>query len=1066
MGKYFAVILLLFTLLSLHAQNIETVVQRSGGGDTRDLSISEDGLYIARVDNSMFSSEIEIWNVKTGHLLRVIRTNNKADFNNSLQKVRFWQNGRYVITGTLAGIHEIYEVSTGKLVKKIPVTSYIGGAFAICEKTGVFAFLDPIAFTQNEIILYDLYSGTVFDTLRIAVDYITCLEFSPDGTEIATGTKNGSFHLVEIKSENGKRNIRNAINVYKGTVSFVQWTRDNYLLAEDNNEFSFWNITNGKMIQKDSLEPGCRIITSPTEDCFYKAGKSSLARLNPMRKEQKIMGVKPDFINTFSIDEKNERMYILTHNFIKVWDLRNIAQVQSIRKDQVTAIYSLPFAADKQDEIIKFLPGQRSLMVADSGKITLKAIDTTFKEKSYSLPQLGIDNFIISASNEPIAGLNDKIAGWENGQPFEIKTGSKQKILFRFPQTKSIAAAGKKDSVFHIYELPGVQQKSLSVKGNINCGAASPTGKQFAIAGTNLYLFDAKTFTKKELYDPAKEDFVTEYQGAGASVRIDGNYKQVIFSLDGQKIFAIDFWGKLKVWNLRVYKIDTIINLHAGFIELSPDGKQLFIGSNNELIWMNSNNFKKNASIAFLEEGDYIVSLPDNYYKSSRNGAKAVAFSQGMKTSGFDQYDLVFNRPDIVTKKLGNPTAEMQESLDKTVIKRIKKMGISDTSRNIFQVETPEVNIKNYSTIPTTTTEPLLNFTIELRDKSSFITTCFIFNNGVPDNGKSGFNIISLTNGKKVNELSINYSMLLDQGKNLIEVSCLNEKGISSARESFEIYYNDTTSVKSNLYFIGIGAGRYKDSSRNLKYPSKDISDVASLFKNKSRLYNNVDITILSDEMVNADNIKNLRKKLDLTNTRDEVIIYWSGHGLLSKDLDYYLAGYNTDFIHPENGSIAYEDIENLFDSIPARKRLLFIDACHSGEIDKDEVKLVQKDTVTAKNTSGNAKGIIITKRQKSVTSSLLNELFSDIRRSTGANVISAAGGSEFALEGDKWGNGVFTYVLINGLSEKKADYNKDGEITISELQAYLQAKVPELTNGRQTPTSRTENLVNDWRLW
>src|SRR5258708_4760399 len=89
----------------------------------------------------------------------------------------------------------------------------------------------------------------------------------------------------------------------------------------------------------------------------------------------------------------------------------------------------------------------------------------------------------------------------------------------------------------------------------------------------------------------------------------------------------------------------------------------------------------------------------------------------------------------------------------------------------------------------------------------------------------------------------------------------------------------------------------------------------------------------------------------------------------------------------------------------------------------------------------------------------LMKEMFADLRHGSGATVISSAGGAEYAIEGTEWNNGVFTYCLINGLREMKADLNTDGHVTLSEIEEYLQKKVPELTNGKQKPTSRTENL-------
>jgi hypothetical protein len=95
-----------------------------------------------------------------------------------------------------------------------------------------------------------------------------------------------------------------------------------------------------------------------------------------------------------------------------------------------------------------------------------------------------------------------------------------------------------------------------------------------------------------------------------------------------------------------------------------------------------------------------------------------------------------------------------------------------------------------------------------------------------------------------------------------------------------------------------------------------------------------------------------------------------------------------------------------------------------------------------------------------------MKELFADLRRGSGATVISSAGGAEYAIEGAEWNNGVFTFCLINGLREMKADLNKDGAVSLSEIEEYLQVKVPELTQGKQKPTSRAENLSSDFRVW
>ena len=91
---------------------------------------------------------------------------------------------------------------------------------------------------------------------------------------------------------------------------------------------------------------------------------------------------------------------------------------------------------------------------------------------------------------------------------------------------------------------------------------------------------------------------------------------------------------------------------------------------------------------------------------------------------------------------------------------------------------------------------------------------------------------------------------------------------------------------------------------------------------------------------------------------------------------------------------------------------------------------------------------------------------FADLRRGTGAVVISSASGSEYALEGEQWNNGVFTYALLDGLKNRAADANGDKEITVGELQNYVSVKVVELTRGGQNPTIRRENLAYDFTVF
>lgn len=88
-----------------------------------------------------------------------------------------------------------------------------------------------------------------------------------------------------------------------------------------------------------------------------------------------------------------------------------------------------------------------------------------------------------------------------------------------------------------------------------------------------------------------------------------------------------------------------------------------------------------------------------------------------------------------------------------------------------------------------------------------------------------------------------------------------------------------------------------------------------------------------------------------------------------------------------------------------------------------------------------------------------MQELFTNVNRGTGATVIAASGGTQFAQEGGGLKNGVFTYSILELMQQQQG-------VTVSQLKTNVGKRVNELTHGLQQPTSRTENTENDWVVW
>jgi hypothetical protein len=274
------------------------------------------------------------------------------------------------------------------------------------------------------------------------------------------------------------------------------------------------------------------------------------------------------------------------------------------------------------------------------------------------------------------------------------------------------------------------------------------------------------------------------------------------------------------------------------------------------------------------------------------------------------------------------------------------------------------------------------------------------------------------------------------------------------------IKYVPAVPVKQKVFFVGIGMDHFNDSKHDLSYSVKDVRDLAVKLKQK---YPDMLVDTLFNEDVNVGTVAALKKKLLQTSVNDIIIVSYSGHGLLSKEFDYYLSTYNVDFPNPEKNGLPYEALESLLDSIPARQKLMLIDACHSGEVDKEEMQHYR--TVMGSNTNPGLKGGDLENTDTTAklgmknSFELMQELFVNVGRSTGATIISAAGGTQLAQERGDLKNGVFTYSILEYMEQHDS-------ATVTELKNYVNKRVPELTNGLQVPTTRTETKVVNWKVW
>jgi hypothetical protein len=670
------------------------------------------------------------------------------------------------------------------------------------------------------------------------------------------------------------------------------------------------------------------------------------------------------------------------------------------------------------------------------------------------------DQVVISKYTDSCSILIDSFPGFKYGQFSTIENqlllSSPKKIaLYDFVNKEFISSTNIEDTIVLISDI-------------------SDDGSYVSYLTTDskVWKFDFNTGKNRELFSinsPLEKDNRVVF-GINEAYSFDNNSNQIKFSPnaeflmlaneDSVYVYSIESQKIYRKFKLN-FKPNSVARYHN--INLSNTGIPIYRTRKrkSQYVYYPIIQFRTlpDADVAFSlmnVGGHWLVTLPNNYYFGEPEAIKGVSFLAKGKVFPYSQYDHYYNRPDkvmqVVSDYYGVENDEAINMLNLIHKKRLKKLGIG--IHESLPSGLPTLQIINKNSIKQTANNISIN--IDAKSQNSKIHEVIIEINDVP---------ILKDKINPNNSLHKSYNIQLAKGYNVVRIYCKDNNGISSLPEYLSLYGvgNET---KPNLYLITIGESQFKQANYNLTYAAKDAHDVATLFT-KSKVYGKVVTKTLTNEQVTKENIAALRSFLDQAGINDEVMIFIAGHGVLDENLDYFFASYDMDFNNPNQRGIAYEDLEGLLDGIKPLKKVLLIDACHSGEIDKEEVELLATNEVQEGEIQFRAVGNSVKpKLGMQNTSELTKALFTDLRKGTGATVISSAGGGEYAMESGEWKNGLFTYCMLKGIETKAADFNSDGEIWLKELQEYVQTQVSELSGGKQQPTSRIENSVLDYRIW
>lgn len=1004
----------------------------------------------------------------------------------------------------------VYDTSSGALLRTLAAAAaayYLYGELAFSADGKLAA----AAFPGSPATIWEIETGRT-----VAEVPATAISFTSDAHSVVLGVSGRGAPVIRELASGHETNLSGGI----ASVTGIAPLSDGSLVvaAMGLGAARVWDLSTGQLVRSLACPGGSATMTAsvnPLSDEVATGCSDGSAWLWNVRSGELLHALAPPLVNEFAFT----KVQYLPDGKRIVVGVKDRLSVRSMNGEEIGSIVlpqpklptemTDPFAG-LDEKTLKQMPAQTRAAIEQQKKLSDENSEQIQQmEQAAAWPQA----FAIHPGGKllAVARMYD-LSVWdlESGRMTRMLSGAGAQAAAaagRAPEEQDVAAdmmrkimTGGRLSRKDMKKMEKIMQEQGDGSGVYAPDPLETLGEvqDILVGGATYVVFDrngrllALSAGGKRMWDVVTgaklEDPASKRRGLGAGMSPEDILDRMAqrdplsettaaaFSPDG-RIGALAVGSAIRLWDVASGEEIVTLEGHTSDVRslaFTSDGRQLLSGGNDGALRIWSLQTRtQTASLIALGDSDYVAVTPDQFYRASKSRIRGIAFRLDDAIYPFEQFDLRFNRPDILLERLGRAGPEAVQAYRTAYQRRLKKMGFDEQQLGTA-MHLPVVEIQSKD-IPVTTGEQQLMLKVRAVDDTIPLDRLNVYVNDVPVYGSAGLAIEG-----ESNSLQRELSVPLVAGRNKIQVSALNRQGAESLKQT--AYTNATGAFPpSDTYIVAIGVSQYRNAAYNLRYAAKDAGDLLAAYQapdSIAKSHGTLHVLPLTNEQATRAEIRRAKEWLKQAKTGDLAVVFAAGHGMTDTQGNYYFGTHDIDPENPGANGLPYEDFEALLDGIAPLQKLLLIDTCFSGEIDKDEPVTVagnsgsEAGTVTMRSFKAQ-RGIAVVADESGAAAGqstgivrFQQDWFADLRRGTGAAVISSASGNEYALEGEQWSNGVFTYALLQGLKNREADSNRDGVITVSELQAYVIDQVRALTQGGQNPTVRRENLDYDFAVY
>ncbi len=1065
MQKSFIISLLSFFSFSLtvSGQQIETVIQAGHYAAVTAVCYSADGKFMA---TGSADKTIILWRSSDGKEIRSFRGSLSA-----INHVEFNRQGNSILSLCDDGTSMIWDITTGKPTWKMKPekdiftcagfspdgTNIVTGS----TRSGISVWNISTGEKIKELkpVPADLYSEPGFDYPRTGT-----VVFSSDGQFILAGAGDNTAILFDTDSGTEIRKFKNTNSTCTTCIAEAAITPDNkYVFLTCSDSVKMFDRTSGSLIREFYGEGSpeklsvssdgryiCAVEYGVAEAWDIKTGKLVIKTGNYSENKILAASVSPDGKQIITGSEKR---------ITEVWDMASGTKLITLKgylnqvNERILTNSYMYWAALVNEA--KLSPDGKYIAVGRTGN-NAKLID--FKTGKVYRTLRGHNGMVISLTFSrdgkylATGGLDGRAIVWD------VETGDSVRVI-RFPDENnavfsvdisyddSLLATADWGGYVIIWDIKTgktIQAVSPHNKTAVYQVRFSPNGVYFISAGLDKKLTMTEIDSGEEIrvftghtdlvnsinFNPAGDRIITagwdgtvrvwDFMSGLQVIRIkahQGGVYNAKYDASGKYIVSGGDDFLVKEWDATTGDLICQLSGHqggVGDVNITNDLKYIISGSRDGSIriW-NVPEKKEMLSIIFLNENDWFMKNPAGYFDASQGAFDAISFVKGTELFSISQFFNEFYRPGLYDATLSDNVPGFRQDMIQTIDK-FPPPGI--------EIVLPEKEASADNSIAT--------FMVKVTNNGGGVKEFKVMQNGK----RQEIDATDLQRMTKAGQYVMKtFDLNLVPGQNEISISAFSNGDIESVPQSINIIYNGLQKI-SDCYVLSIGINQYENENMDLAYAKADAQAFSSFISLKGqKLFKKINsYTLLDRDATKAKIIAAIDEISKVMKKEDVFIFFYAGHGSSEDNVFYFITSEITGMYQDEKlkNALSVTELQEKFKQLPALKQVVFIDACHSG-------------------------GSVEALAMRGATE---EKALAQLSRSSGIHVLASSETDQQSAEIKSLGHGVFTYVLLEGLSGKADGAPADSKITVYEIKSYIDDQVPEvsynLIRHRQFPST------------